>query len=61
MKNFFKYIVASNFIGDYCPNIKNYKKKLRGRASNGKEIDFSEADWKEIKKGFKKLFADLSK
>lgn len=61
MTNFFKYIVASNFIADYCPGIKNYKKKLSGKASNGKDITFTDEDWKIIMKGFKKLVKDLTK
>lgn len=61
MPDIFKYIVASSFIADYCPTIKNYKKKLSGKNSNGNKIDFTEADKQLIREGLNKLFKDLSK
>lgn len=61
MREIFKYIVAKYFFSDYAPNVKSWNKKLSGKNSNGNPVDFTEADRKEIKKGLKQLFKNLTK
>jgi hypothetical protein len=55
------YITASNFIQDYCKEVKRYKHKKRGKDGNGRDIEFTEEDKKQIREGLKKLFNDLKK
>lgn len=61
MKEILKYLSAKNFFTDYAKSVKNYKHKMRGVNGNQKPIDFTDADKKEIKTAFKKLFSDLLK
>lgn len=61
MKEILKYLSAKNFFTDYAKLVKNYKHKMRGVNGNQKPIDFTDADKKEIKTAFKKLFSDLLK
>lgn len=55
----FKYIKADRFFTDYLPLLRNYKHKIRGKDGNGKEIEFSAAEKKEIKAALKRLCKDL--
>lgn len=60
MKEAFKYIKADPFFANYLPLLRNYKHKIRGKDGNGKDIEFSEAEKKEIKAALKRLFKDLN-
>ena len=55
----FKYIKAARFFPDYCPSVKNWKHKLRGKDGNGKDLHFSKSELKEINAGVNKLFKEL--
>ncbi|GAC1494828.1 MAG: hypothetical protein NVS1B13_25200 [Flavisolibacter sp.] len=58
--NLFKYIVAKYFFQDYAPKVKSWNKKLSGKNSNGNPVEFTDRDKKEIKRGLKNLFKDLT-
>jgi hypothetical protein len=55
-----QYIKADQFFPKYCPEIKNYKRKISGRNGRGNPVEFTEEENKLIKKGLKKLFKDIS-
>lgn len=55
------YIKADKFFPAYCPEIKNYKRKISGNNGRGNPVEFSKEERKLIKEGMKKLFKDLSK
>lgn len=55
------YIKADQFFPAYCPDIKNYKRKITGRNGRGNPVDFNQQELKQIKVGLKKLFKDISK
>lgn len=57
----FKYIKADQFFPAYCPTIKSHKHKIRGFNGRGNPVEFSDAEKKQIKKGLKKLFTDITK
>lgn len=57
----FKFIKADKFFPKYCPSIKSYRHKIRGKNGRGNPTKFSPEEEKEIRKGLKKLFADLAK
>jgi len=57
----FTYIKADKFFPEYCPQIKSYKHKIRGKNGRGNPIEFSKEEMKQIKKGLKQLLKDLSK
>ena len=61
MKQILKYLSASNFFTDYAKSVKNVKHKMRGIDGNGKPIEFTEEDKKQIKAGIKQLSSDLQK
>lgn len=54
------YIKADQFFPAYCPEIKNYKRKISGKNGRGNPVEFTEEEKKQIKKGLKKLFKDLT-
>jgi hypothetical protein len=60
-EDIFKKIPASVFFPEYAPGVKNYNHKRRGVDGNGKPIDFSKDDLRQIKAGLKKMFADCIK
>ena len=60
MKHKLKEINCNYFFPNYT-DIKNWKHKLRGIDGNGKEIDFSKDEKRQIKAGLKKMFADCIK
>lgn len=55
----FDYIKASKFFPDYCPDIKDWKKKMTGKNGRGNPVEFSKDDRRAIKKGLVQLFKDL--
>lgn len=55
----FKYIKADQFFPAYCPEIKNYKRKISGKSGRGGNLEFTPGENKQIKAGLKKLFKDL--
>jgi hypothetical protein len=56
----FQFIKADKFFPAYCPHIKNYKRKISGRNGRGNPVEFSEQELKDIKKGIKRMAADLT-
>lgn len=54
-----KFIKADQFFRKYCPEIKSYKHKIRGKNGRGNPVGFSGNEKKLIEAGIKKLFADL--
>jgi len=54
-----KIIKASSFFPLYCPNIKDWKKKMTGKNGRGNPVEFSAAEKKQIKVALSKLFKDL--
>ena len=60
-KEIFRYIVGSNFISDYCPNVKSLPLKQRGVCSKNKPIDFTHADKQEILAALDYLCSDMKK
>lgn len=61
MKEILKYIAAKHFFADYAKDVKNFTHKMRGVDGNGKPIEFSEEDKKEIKAAIKQMVADITK
>jgi hypothetical protein len=53
------YIKADQFFPVYCPEIKNYKRKISGKNGRGNPVEFTEEEKKNIKKGLKKLFKEV--
>ncbi len=60
MNKIFDIIKAAKFFPKYCPEIKNWKHKLRGVDGNKKEIEFNDKDKELIFIGIKILISDLS-
>ena len=54
------YIKADQFFPTYCPEIKNYKRKISGKNGRGNPVEFTLEEKKQIKKGLKKLFKDIT-
>lgn len=56
----FDYIKAANFFPKYAPGVKDYKHKLSGKDSRGKEKYFTLADMRMIFRGVKRMSRDLT-
>lgn len=52
---FFSLIIAKEFFTKYCPDIPNYKHKMRGVDGNRKPIDFTAEDKAKMRKAAEKL------
>lgn len=52
------YINAKRFFENYCPEVKNYKHKIRGYSGRGKPISFTDEDKKLIRKALKEMIAE---
>jgi len=61
MKEILKYLSAKYFFTDYAKSVKNFTHKMRGVDGNGKPIEFTDEDKKQIKAGIKQLSSDLQK
>jgi hypothetical protein len=61
MQKIFDYIKADQFFKNYCPKIKSYKHKLRGKNGRGNPVEFSVDEKQQIKTALEKLFNKLSK
>ncbi len=57
----FNAIVAKHFFENYCPKVRNWKHKLRGKDGNNNPIEFSKEDRAAIKSAVHKLTRDLNK
>ena len=53
------YIKADRFFPAYCPTIKNYKNKIRGKNGRGNPIAFTKDEISQIKKAIKKMTNEL--
>jgi len=49
------YIKAANFFPEYCPEIKDWKKKMTGKNGRGNPLDFTKEEKRLINKALKKL------
>lgn len=58
-KEILSHLKAAKFFAQYLPHIKNVKHKMRGTDGNGKAIDFSDAEKKEIIKAVQKFAKDI--
>jgi hypothetical protein len=59
MKEILKYISAKHFFADYASSVNNFTHKMRGKAGNGKPLDFSEEDKKLIAAGIKEMSKEI--
>jgi len=53
------FIKAAKFFPIYCPEIKDWKKKMTGKNGRGNPVEFSAAEKKQIKAALKSIFKDL--
>jgi hypothetical protein len=53
------FLKASKFFPSYCPEIRDWKKKITGKNGRGNPVEFSAAEKKQIKTALKSLFKDL--
>lgn len=53
------FIKAAKFFPNYCPEIKDWKKKMTGKNGRGNPVEFNAAEKKQIKSALKSLFKDL--
>ena len=53
------YIKAANFFPKYCPEIKDWKKKMTGKNGRGNPIDFTKEEKILINKALKSLMSDV--
>lgn len=60
-KEILKRLNAALFFKEYLPHIKNVKHKMRGKDGNGKAIDFSEEEKKQIAEAVQKQSKDFLK
>jgi hypothetical protein len=56
----FQFIKADQFFPKYCPSIKSYKHKIRGKNGRGNPVEFSTEERKQIKAGLRILFKSLA-
>jgi hypothetical protein len=56
-----KFIKADQFFPKYCPHIKSYKHKIRGKNGRGNPVEFTEEEKKQIRTGLKHLLKDILK
>lgn len=54
------YIKADKFFPEYCPEIKSYKHKIRGKNGRNNPVEFSKDELKQIKAGLRRLFKDIT-
>jgi len=54
-KMIWDYIKAANFFPAYCPEIKDWKKKMTGKNGRGNPLDFTKEEKRLIKEGLKRL------
>lgn len=55
----FEFIKAAKFFPTYCPNIKDWQKKMTGKNGRGNPIDFTKEDKRLINKALKALISDV--
>lgn len=61
MNDIWTYIKAEKFFPKYCPEIKSHRHKIRGKNGRGNPVEFTEVEKREIKKGLKKMAAEIQK
>lgn len=54
------FIKADQFFSVYCPDIKNYKRKISGINGRGNPLEFTVQEKREIKKALKQMMKDVS-
>lgn len=60
-KEILKRLNATLFFKEYLPHIKNVKHKMRGTDGNGKPIDFTDEEKKQIAEAVQKQAKDFVK
>lgn len=55
-----RYINVTAFFTDYCPNVSNWKHKLRGKNGRNNPVEFTAVDLIEIWAGIQGLRKDLT-
>lgn len=56
-----QFIKADQFFPAYCPEIKNYKRKISGKNGRGNPVEFTIEEKKQIKKALKRFATDMQK
>jgi len=56
----FKFIKADKFFPVYCPDIKCFNHKMRGKNGRGNPLTFTPDELKKIKKGVRQMIADIT-
>jgi hypothetical protein len=54
------FIKADRFFPNYCPGIKNYKRKISGKSGRGNPLEFTDKEKREIKKALKQMMKDIT-
>lgn len=54
-----KYIKASQFFPNYCPDIKDFRKKITGRNGRGNPIEFTPDDLQKIRQGLARMYREI--
>lgn len=55
------FVKADQFFPVYCPEIKNYKRKISGKNGRGNPVGFTPDEKKQIRKALNKMASDLKK
>jgi hypothetical protein len=55
------YIKAEQFFPEYCPDIKNYKRKISGNNGRGNPVEFTREEKKQIRRALREMVRELSK
>ena len=53
------FIKAANFFPEYCPKIKDWKKKMTGKNGRGNPLEFTKEEKRSINKGLKCLMSNV--
>jgi hypothetical protein len=56
----FDYIKAAKFFPGYCPQVKNWRKKMTGKNGRGNPVEFSKEDISHIKKSWQKAIKNIN-
>lgn len=61
MTNTWTFIKADQFFPAYCPQIKNYKRKISGKNGRGNPLEFSPDEKRQIHRGLRQLMVHVLK
>jgi hypothetical protein len=60
MNDVFKFIKADKFFPIYCPDIRSYNHKMRGKNGRGNPVTFTLEEERAIKKGIREMLKELT-